>query len=170
MAAAVSATTTTTTPHSVVCVRALKESDLAATGSHDGYLRFWKVQTGRTLDERGISALCQVPLTGYLNDIAIGPEAKFAVVATGQEHRLGRFSSTSTTSSSSSSALLRGAKNRLAIVQLSTKSSGNDSSLNDGNSQQSKEEEEGNMLDVPEKDNGKEETFDSESSSQESSE
>jgi ribosomal RNA-processing protein 9 len=154
--------------HSVICVRALKESDLAATGSHDGYLRFWKVQTGRTLDERGIHALCQVPLAGYLNDVAIGPEARFAVVATGQEHRLGRFTpSTSSpslsTASSSSVAALQGAKNRLAIVQLSTNSSGGDNSANDDN-------EESSMLDIaPEMEKEEASSSDSESSSAEES-
>jgi ribosomal RNA-processing protein 9 len=163
-------TTSCSLHNSVVCVRALKESDLTATGSNDGYLRFWKVQTGRTLDERGLHPLCQVPLAGYLNDIAIGPEAKFAVVATGQEHRLGRFTSSASQSSASpssspTSAVLCGAKNRLAIVQLSTNSSGSDYySANHADN------EECNMLDVaPEKEKEEASSSDSESTSSQES-
>jgi hypothetical protein len=50
-----------------------------------------------------------VPLHGYINDIAIGPKAKFCVVALGQEPRLGRWNRVAK------------AKNRLAIVKLSAK-------------------------------------------------
>ena len=91
----------------VVSVRALYGSDVCATGSCDGYLRLWKVKTGSTTAERGLTPLsAQIPLDGYLNSIAWGPKARFAVVAQGQEHRLGRWNP------------VKGAKNRLAIVKL----------------------------------------------------
>jgi ribosomal RNA-processing protein 9 len=91
---------------SVVSVRALYGSDFAASGSNDGYLRLWKIRTGQTISERGLTAVSQIPLSGYLNSIALGPKGRFAVVATGQEHRLGRWNP------------IKHAKNRLAIVQL----------------------------------------------------
>jgi len=62
--------------------------------------------TGSTVDERGIESLSQVPLHGFTNDIAVGPKARFCVVAVGQEPRLGRWDRVSR------------AKNRFGIVQL----------------------------------------------------
>jgi len=93
----------------IVSVRSLYGSDVCATGSNDGYLRLWKVQTGSTNSERGLSPLeAKIPLDGYINSIAMGPKARFAVVAKGQEHRLGRWNP------------VQRAKNRLAIVKLYT--------------------------------------------------
>lgn len=84
----------------------LRGSDLAVTGSCDGYLRLWKVMMGQTLDNRGMEPLDKIPLYGYVNDIAVGPKARFCVVAVGQEPRLGRWNRIS------------GAKNRFGIVRL----------------------------------------------------
>lgn len=53
-----------------------------------------------------MEAMTQIPLHGFINAIAIGPKAKFAVVAVGQEHRLGRWDRVSK------------AKNRFGIVDL----------------------------------------------------
>lgn len=53
-----------------------------------------------------MEAMAQIPLHGFINSIAIGPKAKFAVVAVGQEHRLGRWDRVSK------------AKNRFGIVDL----------------------------------------------------
>jgi ribosomal RNA-processing protein 9 len=91
---------------SVVSLASIKGSDVVASGSYDGYLRFWKVQSGRKLDERSISALCTVPLHGFINGIAFGPKAKFVVATVGQEHRGGRWERVAR------------AKNRLTIIQL----------------------------------------------------
>lgn len=93
----------------VVSVRSLYGSDVCATGSNDGYLRLWKVQTGTSNSERGLTPLeAKIPLDGFINSIAMGPKARFAVVAKGQEHRLGRWNP------------VKRAKNRLAIVSLYT--------------------------------------------------
>jgi hypothetical protein len=53
-----------------------------------------------------LEPLSQVPLYGFINDIDIGPKAKFCVAAIGQEPRLGRWST------------VKKAKNRVAIVKL----------------------------------------------------
>lgn len=84
----------------------LKGSDLAITGSFDGYLRLWKAMTGPTNDTRSLESIGQVPLSGYVNGIAIGPKARFCVVAVGQEPRLGRWNR------------IAKAKNRFGIVRL----------------------------------------------------
>ena len=50
--------------------------------------------------------LKSIPLSGYLNGIAVGPKARFCVAACGQEPKLGRWHR------------VPKAKNRLAIVQM----------------------------------------------------
>ena len=117
----------------VVSVRSLYGSDICATGSCDGYLRLWKVQTGSNPSDRGLTPLStKIPLDGYLNSIAMGPKARFAVVAKGQEHRLGRWNP------------IKGAKNRLAIVklypdQMANESDDDDDDENDDEEQPSKD-------------------------------
>jgi ribosomal RNA-processing protein 9 len=90
----------------VASVGALKGSDLVASGSSDGYMRLWKAMMGQTIEERGIEPVGKIPVHGYINDIAVGPKARFCVVAIGQEPALGRWSR------------VANAKNRFGIVQL----------------------------------------------------
>ena len=93
----------------ISAIGSLRGSDLAVTGSNDGYLRLWKVMMGETLKSRSLEALDKIPLSGYVNDIAIGPKARFCVAAVGQEPKLGRW------------ARISKAKNRIAIIRLSSK-------------------------------------------------
>ncbi len=93
----------------ISAIGSLRGSDLAITGSCDGYLRLWKVIMGETLKERSLEALDMIPMKGYVNDIAVGPKARFCVAAVGQEPKLGRWNRIS------------GAKNRIAIVRLRSK-------------------------------------------------
>ena len=87
-------------------IATLKGSDLAVTGSYDGYIRLWKAMTGLTLEERKLESIGEVPLMGHVNGIVVGPKARFCVVAVGQEPRLGRWNR------------VVKAKNRFAIVML----------------------------------------------------
>jgi len=112
----------------VGCCDVLGESDLALTGSNDGYIRVWKASTGKTSNERGLEPLQKVPVHGYVNDIAIGPQGKFCVAALGQEPRLGRWDR------------VPRAKNRFAIIQL--KKDNGDSLAAAGDKEGEKEEEE----------------------------
>mmetsp|Transcript_20914 Transcript_20914/g.23377 ORF Transcript_20914/g.23377 Transcript_20914/m.23377 type:complete len:537 (+) Transcript_20914:116-1726(+) len=90
----------------ISAIGSLRGSDLAMTGSYDGYLRLWKVMMGKTLNNRSIEPIDDIPLNGYVNGIAIGPKARFCVVAVGQEPKLGRWNRISS------------AKNRFGIVRL----------------------------------------------------
>lgn len=99
----------------VVSISCIKGSDVAATGSSDGYLRLWKVRCttkpgGRSSDNKkdraGIDAIGQIPVHGFINDICFSNKAKFCVAAVGQEHRLGRWER------------VPRAKNRIAIIKL----------------------------------------------------
>ena len=91
---------------SVMCCDGLKLSDVLATGSNDGYLRLWRVNTSGDKNDSGISPLESVPIHGHINSIAMGPEGKFCVAAVGQEPRLGRWDR------------VPRAKNRFAIIKL----------------------------------------------------
>ena len=62
--------------------------------------------TGQTLATRGLEALDEIPLVGFVNGIAVGPDARFCVVAAGQEPRLGRWDR------------VPKAKNRFGIIRL----------------------------------------------------
>lgn len=93
----------------ISAIGSLRGSDLAITGSCDGYIRLWKVVMGETLKSRSLEPLDKIPLNGYVNGIAIGPKARFCVAAVGQEPKLGRWDRIS------------GAKNRIAILKLRSK-------------------------------------------------
>lgn len=90
----------------VVSIAGVRGSDVVATGSNDGYLRLWKVSTGRTNKERGIDPIGQIPVPGCINGIAFASTAEFCVAAVGQEHRCGRWER------------VPRAKNRIAIIKL----------------------------------------------------
>jgi len=90
----------------ITCFDALKGSDLAASGSSDGFIRFWQVRTGRAASEQGIDVCASIPVHGFVNGLAIGPRAKFCVAAIGQEPRLGRWERVAR------------ARNRVAIIRI----------------------------------------------------
>lgn len=98
----------------ITAIGSLRGSDLAITGSCDGYIRLWKVEMGETLKSRSLEPLDKIPLKGYVNGIAIGPKARFCVAAVGQEPKLGRWDRIS------------GAKNRIAILRLRSKDDTNE--------------------------------------------
>jgi ribosomal RNA-processing protein 9 len=91
---------------SIVCVDSLKGSDVAVTGSDDGYLRFWRANTGREMQHQCLQTLVNIPLYGFINAVQFGPKGRFCVAAVGQEHRMGRWKR------------IAQAKNRIVIVKL----------------------------------------------------
>jgi len=94
-------------PRGIASIDALAGSDVAVTGSSDGYARFWNVKTDDyDNNERGLESLGRIPLHGFINDLALGPRARFCVAAIGQEPRLGRWER------------IAKSKNRFAIVRL----------------------------------------------------
>lgn len=75
-------------PGTWICsVGALPYADVVASGSSDGALRLWKVEA----QYRGLTALCSLPLAGFVNAIVFPNSADSIVVACSQEHRLGRW-------------------------------------------------------------------------------
>mmetsp|Transcript_4285 Transcript_4285/g.18281 ORF Transcript_4285/g.18281 Transcript_4285/m.18281 type:complete len:438 (-) Transcript_4285:1205-2518(-) len=75
---------------SITSVSACSHSDMCASGLQNGRLSIWKAGGGkaqRTLDE-----VLNMDLGGSVNSIKFGRSGKVLAVATGQEHRLGRWS------------------------------------------------------------------------------
>lgn len=69
----------------ISAVAACRFTDLLASGSADGVLRFWKAKNQR------LEASGSVPLPGIVNALALGATGRVCVVGVGQEHRLGRW-------------------------------------------------------------------------------
>ena len=69
----------------ISAVAVLPSTDVIASGSSDGHIRFWKVEA-KTLEEVG-----QAPLRGFANGLAFARSGRFLAVAQGQDHRLGKW-------------------------------------------------------------------------------
>lgn len=90
----------------VVTVKTLAYSNIACSGSWDGFLRLWQLQ-GAEEKAPKLSALGAVPISGFLNGLHLSRDARFAVAAVGQEHRLGRWN------------VVKAARNGLHVISLS---------------------------------------------------
>lgn len=89
-------------PNWITSMATLKISDLAATGSSDGFLRFWSVHPD---DKNGLNEINQWNIgPGFINGIALS--SRLVVLGLGTEHRLGRWMK------------VKGAKNRVEIIKL----------------------------------------------------
>ncbi len=73
--------------HWITAVAALPFSDLAASGSSDGFLRLWRVDA----DSDALEPLHSVAVPGFLNALAFARSGRFLVLGVGQEHRMGRW-------------------------------------------------------------------------------
>eukprot|EP00762_Andalucia_godoyi_P000451 ANDGO_03132.mRNA.1 U3 snoRNP-associated protein-like EMB2271 len=72
----------------IASVACLRGSDLVATGSDDGWLRFHRVDAQK---DRIVQDVHRIAVDGWINSIAFARDGRFAVAATGKEHRLGRW-------------------------------------------------------------------------------
>ncbi|GMH76894.1 hypothetical protein TrST_g588 [Triparma strigata] len=64
-------------------------SDFGVTGSWDGYVNLWGLEEGEK--KKSIKLINRVEVEGYVNGVAVDEEGRFAVLAVGREHRLGRW-------------------------------------------------------------------------------
>uniref|UniRef100_H2YCW4 Uncharacterized protein n=1 Tax=Ciona savignyi TaxID=51511 RepID=H2YCW4_CIOSA len=68
----------------ITSVASLRNSDLVATGSSDGFIRLWKC------GDKSLSPLFEIAVDGFVNDLAFVNNSTL-VAAVGQEHKLGRW-------------------------------------------------------------------------------
>ncbi|KAG5183169.1 WD40-repeat-containing domain protein [Tribonema minus] len=92
----------------VCAAAAVRSSDLAVTGSSDGYIRLWHCDT----DARTLEQVNAIPLAGFVNGLSVASTGRFAVAAVGQDHRLGRWERQ------------KDARNRVCIVPLTAPEGG----------------------------------------------
>ena len=71
----------------ITSVASLPSTDLAATGSSDGALQLWQIDT----QEKWFDEVAHLSVPGFVNGIQFGPSGRVVVAAVGREHRLGRW-------------------------------------------------------------------------------
>lgn len=74
-------------PNWITAVAAYPHSDVVASGSCDGCIRFWKVEDRY----RKISPLFEVPIIGSVNSLIFTADGKHLVAGIGKDHRFGRW-------------------------------------------------------------------------------
>ncbi|XP_037790416.1 U3 small nucleolar RNA-interacting protein 2-like isoform X2 [Penaeus monodon] len=75
-------------PHWITAIATLVNSDLLASGSMDGFIRLWKINTGR---QRGLEPILSIPVAGVVNSLDFTSNGSHLVAAVGREHKLGRW-------------------------------------------------------------------------------
>ena len=76
-----------TVPPWISSIAAVRNSDLIASGSCDGYVRLWSYKPAN----HKLSPVYSVPVPGFINGLSFAQRGNIAVAAIGQEHRLGRW-------------------------------------------------------------------------------
>ncbi|MPC07861.1 U3 small nucleolar RNA-interacting protein 2 [Portunus trituberculatus] len=76
-------------PNWLTAVATLINTDIMASGSMDGYVRVWKVDTDR---HKSVKPLFSVPIPGVINSLAFTTSGSHLLVGVGQEHKMGRQS------------------------------------------------------------------------------
>eukprot|EP00953_Heterococcus_sp_UTEX-ZZ885_P033026 17209-Heterococcus_DN1.PRE.3 len=71
----------------ICSLAAARSSDLAVSGSSDGFVRFWHCDT----TARSLTQVNSVAVAGCVNGLCVASSGKFVVAAVGQEHKLGRW-------------------------------------------------------------------------------
>jgi len=86
-------------------ISTLPFTDVLASGSYDGHLRFWKCKPEEKKEK--LKSIGSIPMKGFINGIKFASDARFVVAAVGSEHRLGRWD------------VDKSGKNGIQIVKLS---------------------------------------------------
>ena len=81
--------TGTNIPNWISSVASVKMSNLAASGSNDGFVRLWNAGASMDSKARQLQEIAAVPVEGFANAIAMS--SRLLVVGTGREHRWGRW-------------------------------------------------------------------------------
>ncbi|XP_071138149.1 U3 small nucleolar RNA-interacting protein 2-like [Mytilus galloprovincialis] len=87
----------------ISAVASLQHTDLIATGSKDGMIRFWKCGD----DFKSLKPIFSLPVTGFVNSLQFSKDGSFLVAGVGQEHKMGRW------------WRIKEARNSICIIKLS---------------------------------------------------
>ncbi|XP_054719975.1 LOW QUALITY PROTEIN: U3 small nucleolar RNA-interacting protein 2-like [Uloborus diversus] len=74
-------------PNWIVSLCALKNTDLVASGSRDGFIKLWR----RDDEKNQLLPVTRVPVDGFVNTLQFSTSGKFLIAGIGYEHRLGRW-------------------------------------------------------------------------------
>lgn len=76
-----------TTENWITAVTSLQHTDLIASGSKDGCIRFWKAGE----EMKSLTPLFGFPVNGFVNALQFSRKGDMLVAGIGQEHKLGRW-------------------------------------------------------------------------------
>jgi len=71
----------------IVSIAVYRYTNLIASGSCDGTVRFWKIAD----DYKSLIPIATVPLIGFINDMIFSSDGSKLICAVGQEHKYGRW-------------------------------------------------------------------------------
>lgn len=89
-------------PNWICALGTLLNTDLVASGSHNGDVKLWKLQDGF----RRVDLLFTIPIQGFVNCLNFTTDGKFLIAAIGTEHRFGRWD------------VIKTAKNHIIVIPL----------------------------------------------------
>ena len=96
-------------PNWITTVSCCFNTDLVATGSHNGQIKLWKLNSSSKSSGSGgvnLEEVASVAVDGFINGIEIAKSGRLMVAGVSQEHRFGRWRRISS------------ARNGIAIVPL----------------------------------------------------
>ncbi|XP_014283002.1 U3 small nucleolar RNA-interacting protein 2 [Halyomorpha halys] len=75
-------------PYWISSVACVPNSEIFASGSNDGNVRFWNCAD----NYRNFTEFYSIPVKGFINSMVFSPNNNYLVLGVGQEHKLGRWS------------------------------------------------------------------------------
>jgi len=83
-------------PNWIASVAAVRNGDVVASGSCDGFVRLWQCILSTTAADgssqrRGLMLLCKIEVPGFVNGLCFSKSGARLIAGVGQEHRLGRW-------------------------------------------------------------------------------
>ncbi|KAL5013671.1 hypothetical protein ScPMuIL_007941 [Solemya velum] len=93
----------------ITSVASYQNTDLIASGSKDGCIRFWKCGN----EFKNLTPVFSVPVAGFVNCLQFSQNGQYVIAGVGQEHRLGRW------------WRIKESKNSIVIIKLQTKDKSN---------------------------------------------
>lgn len=75
-------------PYWISSIACISNTEIFASGSNDGKVRFWNCAD----NYRNFTEFLSIPVKGFINSMVFSPDNNYLVLGVGQEHKLGRWS------------------------------------------------------------------------------